>query len=299
VSSIASFVAAAALALAQPHSSLAGTSWDFEPVAVPLPGCLAQGVSCPGLLGWDVPQWPELRNGQTSVVRPGEYGVPARAGGSNGHVLRASVSLRQRARGQYAAYLYKIWATGPPESRWNSAISDIPIERIRRGQEAGTYRAWYFIPKSTRRILQHNETGGFGWVNIFQFKHSNPNGKGRGRWAQPPQWWVNVRNSSAKHLTLCVSNWKRASFCERRGLRGRRLPPVPFGRWFELRADVQPGKRIDFYLNGKRFDTGLQRDYPVGLRRGDSSWVFSPGWYLNTGTAFIDDASFVPFAPVG
>jgi hypothetical protein len=69
---------------------------------------------------------------------------------------------------------------------------------------------------------------------------------------------------------------------------------VPFGRWLSLRADVHPYNRIDFYLNERRFETGRVRDYPVGLQNTDSSWVFSPGWYLNTGTAFIDDVSFVP-----
>ena len=55
---------------------------------------------------------------------------------------------------------------------------------------------------------------------------------------------------------------------------------------------MHPGDRIDFYLDGRRFDTGRQADYPVGLAPGDSSWIFSPGWYLNTGTAYIDDVSF-------
>jgi hypothetical protein len=36
----------------------------------------------------------------------------------------------------------------------------------------------------------------------------------------------------------------------------------------------------------------VQADHAVGLAPGDSSWVFSPGWYLNTVTAYIDDVSF-------
>jgi hypothetical protein len=70
------------------------------------------------------------------------------------------------------------------------------------------------------------------------------------------------------------------------------MPAVPFGRWFELRADVHPNNRIEFYLDGQLFETGRQSDAQVGLRPGDSSWIFSPGYYLNTGTTFIDDVSF-------
>jgi hypothetical protein len=252
--------------------------WDFEG-----PGS--------GLAGWDVLQPTELRNGQTRVVKPTAYGVPARRGGTNAHVLRASVNSRQRSAGAYAAYLYKVWAVAPPETGWTGHFGK-PFEQIRRGEEGGTYRAWYFLPRSTRRILRHNNHGRYGWVNIFQFKHSNPDGGGPGRWAQPPEWWVNIRNNNPDRLALCVSHWGRPNFCERRGLAGSHLPRVPFGRWFELRADVHPGERIDFYLDGRLFETGRQAHYGVGLAPGDSSWIFSPGWYLNTGTAYIDDVSF-------
>ena len=250
-----------------------------------------------GLAGWDVLQQAELRNGQTRVVKPAAYGVPPRRGGTNGHVLRASVNTRQRAAGTYAAYLYKVWAVAAPETGWTGDFGH-PYERMSPGQEGGTYRAWYFLPRSTRRVLRHNNHGRYGWVNIFQFKHSNPDGDGPGRWAQPPQWWINIRNSDPDRLALCVSHWERPAFCERRGLASSHLPRVPFGRWFQLRADVHPGDRIDFYLDGRRFDTGRQADYGVGLAPGDSSWIFSPGWYLNTGTAYIDDVRF-DRAPAG
>ena len=170
-------------------------------------------------------------------------------------MLRASVNTRQRAAGAYAAYLYKVWAVAAPETGWTGDFGH-PYERMRPGEEGGTYRAWCLLPRSTRRVLRHNNHGRYGWVNIFQFKHSNPDGD------------------------------------------GSHLPRVPFGRWFELRADVHPGDRIDFYLDGRRFDTGRQAAYGVGLAPGDSSWIFSPGWYLNTGTAYIDGVSF-DRAPAG
>jgi hypothetical protein len=263
-------------------------TWNFESAAN-LPGCAARGLSCPGLAGWDVPQWPEMRNGQTRVVRPEDYGVPPRPGSSGDHVLRASVDQRQRDDGAYAAYLYKVWATGAPETGWSSDLTNRPLERMRSGQEAGSYRAWYFLPESTRLTLQHNNDAGHGWVNIFQFKHSGPNLNGPGRWDQPPEWWVNIRNNDPERLTLAVSRWRDPAYGVRRG----NTPAVPFGRWFELRADVFPGNRIDFYLDGRQFETAHAREHPVGLGPGDSSWVFSPGWYLNTGTAYIDDVTFL------
>jgi hypothetical protein len=272
----ASWIAPARPLPADPGSPT--NSWDFEG-----PGS--------GLDDWDVLQQTEMRNGQTRVVEPAAHGVPGRPGGTNAHVLRVTVNNRQRAAGAYAAYLYKVWALAPPETGWTSDLGR-PFERIRPGEEGGTYRAWYYLPLSTRRVLRHNNHGRHGWVNIFQFKHSNPNGGGRGHWAQPPQWWINIRNNNHDRLTLCVSHRRKPSFCERHGLHGSNLPRVPFGRWFELRADVHPGKRIDFYLDGRRFDTGRQSDHRVGLAPGDSSWILSPGWYLNTGTAYIDDVRF-------
>jgi hypothetical protein len=287
VVSATTLAASCSVALARPLPADPGSptnAWDFEG-----PGS--------GLADWDVLQVAELRNGQTRVVAPAAHGVPRRPGGTNAHVLRASVNRRQRAAGAYAAYLYKVWAVAAPETGWTGNLGH-PFERILPGEEGGTYRAWYFLPRSTRRVLRHNNHGRYGWVNIFQFKHSNPNGGGPGRWEQPPQWWINIRNNNPDRLALCVSHWRRPAFCQRRGLRSSHLPPVPFGRWFQLRADVHPGQRIDFYLDGRRFDTGRQADYGVGLAPGDSSWVFSPGWYLNTGTAYIDDVRF-DRAPAG
>ncbi len=270
-----------------PGADHATYTWSFESGAN-LPGCVARGIACPGLQGWDVPQWPEMRNGQTRAVRPEDYGVPRRPGGSGDRVLRASVNSDQRDSGAYAAYLYKVWAVGAPETSWSSDLTQGPLERIRPGQEGGTYRAWYYLPESTRQTLQSNNDSSHGWVNIFQFKHSNPNMKGPGHWDQPPQWWVNIRNNDPNRITLAVSHWGDPAWGEKRG----NMPAVPFGRWFELRADVYPGDHIDFFLDGKRFETGRQRDHQVGLGPGDSSWIFSPGYYLNTGTAFIDDVTF-------
>ncbi len=264
-------------------------SWDFES-GEQGNGCSKRGLSCPGLVGWDVPQWKEMANGQTRAVDPATYGVPARDGGTNDHVLRASVSEAQRDAGQYAAYLYKVWAVAAPETTWQNEFTDAPYERMTRGQEAGSYTAWYYLPESTKSTLQHNSDETHGWVNIMQFKHSNPNMDGPGQWNQPPEWWVNIRNNDPNRITLVVSHEGDPGWGDRAGQ--ARQPEVPFGRWFQLRADIHPGNRIEFYLDGKLFETGHQSDQSVGLNPGDSSWIFSPGYYLNTGTAFIDDVSF-------
>jgi hypothetical protein len=227
-----------------------------------------------------------MANGQTRAVDPAGYGVPTR----DGNALRASVNTVERDAGQYAAYLYKVWAVAAPETSWENDFTQQPYERMTRGQEGGSYRAWYYLPESTRTTLQHNSDATHGWVNIMQFKHSSPDMNGPGQWDQPPEWWVNIRNNDPNRLSLVVSHEGAPGWGERLGQ--ARQPEVPFGRWFELRADIHPGNRIEFYLDGKLFETGRQSDFPVGLNAGDSSWVFSPGWYLNTGTAFIDDVSF-------
>jgi hypothetical protein len=52
------------------------------------------------------------------------------------------------------------------------------------------------------------------------------------------------------HL-LGVSHWGDPAYGYRNGPNSSNLPTVPFGRWFELRADVHPDNRIDFYLDGQ------------------------------------------------
>jgi hypothetical protein len=273
--------------------------WNFDG-STSDPGCADHGITCPGINSWDVLQWPEMKQGQVTTIDPASAGVPARTGGTNSRVLRASVNTAQRdgtAPGlpagykAYAAYLYKVWAVASPETGWLSDSTKKPFERMTRGQEAGTYRAWYYLPSSTKTILQNNNDATHGWVNLFQFKHSSPI-LNNGSWDQQPEWWVNIRNNDPSRLTLVVSHWGNAAYGERAGLNSTHLPLVPFDRWFELRADVRPNNRIDFYLDGQLFDTGYQANQQVGLGAGDSSWVFSPGWYLNTGLAYIDDVSF-------
>jgi hypothetical protein len=266
-------------------------AWSFDGLTT-FAGCTEHGLVCPGMDNWDVPQWPEMQNGQTRTVDPLAYGVPARAGGTNSRVFRATVNVAQRDAGAFAAYLYKVWALSSPETSWENEFTHQPYERMTRGQEGGTYSAWYYLPESTHTTLQSNNDATHGWINIFQFKHSNPDMRGPGHWDQTPQWWVNIANNDPNHIVLAVSHEGAPAFGYRNGPNSSNLPTVPFGRWFEIRAEVRPGNRIDFYLDGQRFETGYQSDSPVGLNSGDSSWIYSVGWYLNTGTAYIDDASF-------
>jgi hypothetical protein len=185
-----------------------------------------------------------------------------------------------------------VWALAAPETSWENEFTHQPYERMTRGQEGGTYRAWYYLPESTHTVLQHNNDATHGWINIFQFKHSNPNMSGPGHWNQLPEWWVNIANNDPNHIVLAVSHEGNPAYGYRNGPNSSNLPTVPFGRWFEIRADVRPGNRIDFYLDGQLFESGSQANTSVGLNAGDSSWIYSAGWYLNTGTAYIDDLSF-------
>jgi hypothetical protein len=65
--------------------------------------------------------------------------------------------------------------------------------------------------------------------------------------------------------------------------------PMPLDKWFEVKAVVREGVRIDWYLNGTLFDSSSGAVNPVGRSRGlTSGYAFviehgkGTGWWLAT-----------------
>lgn len=183
------------------------------------------------------------------------------------------------------------------------------MDRLPGGSPAGTYRASFFFPESYEKGVEEPWSL---WTNIFQFKEAwTENGLSR----QAPQWWINVsraggwsydpedapgiRTEAPNRPVLHVNRPRHEA--EQDGYRPR-LRVVPLGRWFEIRAEVFPGERIEWYLDGERFDTSFDGEHPVGLSRGDSEssparsegWLFGIGHYDGIGQLWADGASFTP-----
>jgi hypothetical protein len=230
--------------------------------------------------------WVQRDDGGTFYAAPAAAeGVPALGGSGVGHF---EVSQTQAQQGDIHSKLYKNWAVGGQELGWDDDEGR-PLERLPNGSPAGTYSAWYFLPADYQASRS--------WANIFQFKESYVDGAGK--WHQDPQWWLNVTPAqgwpqgerpagvSGSDPVLAVSNWGGEV------TEPRRLVPAPRGRWFEVRAVVDPGNAIDWYVDGQLLEHSSAATYPVGISKANATgWVFGIGHYGGIGKLWADDAAF-------
>jgi hypothetical protein len=153
---------------------------------------------------------------------------------------------------------------------------------------SGTYRAWYYFPLGYHIRPRTADM-------VFEFKDEYTDGTG---WHQDPTWWIEIDAASEWGFGGMRRNAPVAVLYH---LDPR--PPVtpvlvPRGRWFEIRARVRQGRRIDVWLAGRHIATGYQRQYPVGLRRGRHSlkWILGVGNYSQDadGPLYVDDVSYRP-----
>lgn len=164
---------------------------------------------------------------------------------------------------------------------------------------SGVYRASYYILSDYEIPVSASAT------NIFQWKE-----RWDGDTEQDPSWWMNMGGArwalSHRGATwvgsrpsgtddrpvLFLNNWMRDWDVE---------PLVymqaPLDRWFEIRAELYQGDRIDFYVDGVLFATADDDDYPVGKFQPDGTeWTFGVGNYThNPSTLYVGEASYEPF----
>lgn len=212
---------------------------------------------------------------QIQVVDASSQGIPPPPGYPPGtKVLLAQVSDAEFH--QYAddfprsyccvhAKLYHGWGGGSP--------GDGP--RLEPGQESGTYRAWYYLPRDTPTFpyKPHNVR----WVNVMQWK--SVGGAGQQVNAEADLVPVNGR------VWLCLGRgWPQCDPPSHAN-----AIPAPLGRWFELRADLFHQGRIDWYLDGRHVWTSPV----VGLQPGQG-WIFGIGHYGGVGKLYAKNASFTP-----
>ena len=223
-----------------------------------------------------------------SVVDARSAGIPACEGQK---VARFAITRRDIAKGNINSKLYKGFSLPGSGRTW--APADV----------SGSYVAWFYLPRSFR------QTSAPG-VNLFQFKtelysrggESEPSWEldiQSARWLnqRPHHTWVG-RAPADPGAPVAVTNygneidgWANDN--------GRRMTGIalPRGRWFEVRAVVVEGRRIDWYVAGRHLVTNYQRQFPVGpIHGGDAeNWTFGIGNYsVNVGVIYADAASYTP-----
>lgn len=256
-----------------------------------------------------------------SVARAG---IPRRPGSSDTNVARFEVTAGDYAVGKVHSKLYKGFVLrGSPMQDWSGGTL-----LSRRGEEGGTYRAWFYLPADYRMGAPGQSDAN---VNLFQFKEFWPVGSndtsssvqavaGLSKQARAARWGHPVPGVARDDDTtpLLTVNW---SYAERRPAHTAAMR-APLGRWFEIRAEVHPGDRIDWFVDGHPFTTVTQADIAatappdanpktrwsrgVGLSipRGSGpaagagpseNFVFGVGHYGVPGRVWVDEAQFVPF----
>lgn len=201
--------------------------------------------------------------GTISVLSAASAGLPTPAEAVGRNVGRMTVTAADAAQGRIHAKLYKGFAEG---GRTPADVS-------------GTYRTWYYIPSSY--AMPNGKS-----ANIFQFKekyngHSDPLWwvqLATGSWAKSMGGarWVGPKPARADQPVAMLNYWGNT------WTRQVTFQTVPLDRWFEIRAEVHQGDRIDFAIDGQRFDTARHTTYPVTPFRANSQeLIFGAGNYTD------------------
>lgn len=212
-------------------------------------------------------------------------GIPALQGQD---VARFEVTPAQQAAGQIHSKLLKNWAIASPETSWTDDAGR-RLETLPGNSPAGVYRASFYLPENYSKSPER-------WTNMFQFKESYHDSSGT--WHQDPQWWLNISRagswSDAPSVprpdwpVVHVNHWNQDYSAYRPKLRA-----LPLGRWFEIRAELYPGDRIDWYIDEQFFDRSSASQYPVGISKEHPlGWVFGVGHYDGIGKLWADRVSF-------
>jgi hypothetical protein len=178
------------------------------------------------------------------------------------------------------AKVFKEWSNVGKHDQFGRVEEKLPDG----GNPSGVYSAWYYLPKDYQFTSSK-------WTNLFQFKEE---GTLNGQWQQFPQWWLNMSSAKAWGVggtepVLFVNHWEQnySNFKPT-------TIKAPLGRWFEVKAELHENDRIDWYIDGQKFDTSRDSTWDVGraIREegGQSNgWIFGVGHYDGYGKVWVDD----------
>jgi hypothetical protein len=198
------------------------------------------------------------------------FGIPAHGGEDVAQFYRptSATSLPH-------AKVFKEWSNVGKKDQFGRVEEKLPDG----GNPSGVYSAWYYLPKDYQVTSSK-------WANIFQFKEEGYIG---GVKHQDPSWWLNMSAASAhgaggSEPLLFVNHWKNDWGYKPNSVK------APLGRWFEIKAALYENDRIDWYLDGQKFDTSRDSTWNVGRFYDKSEgWIFGVGHYDGYGKLWVDD----------
>ncbi len=176
--------------------------------------------------------------------------------------------------------LFKTWSKASwPQGADNSFPHDSPAD------VSGRYSALFWIAPDLN--LTAVLGGHSGWANIFQFKEAYLDGNGQ--WQQDPSHWLGLSLEGGRPV-LQAATW---------GMNTTRPMMAPIlGRWFDVEARLYQGDRIEWWVDGKLFDTVHAIAYPVGRMYPDDEsqgWTYGIGNYCGqpsqTSCVYVDNAA--------
>jgi hypothetical protein len=214
----------------------------------------------------------------TNFVAPARsFGVPAHSGENIARFNRPewAVSLPH-------AKAYKEWSNIGKRDQFGRVEDRLP----NNGDPSGIYTAWYFLPGDYQFTSRE-------WTTPFHFKEE---GLMDGEWSQNPNWGLSMSSARAWGVggtepVIFASHWNNSWGYT------PKMMNVPLGRWFEIRAELHEGDRIDWFVDGRKLDTSLNSKYPVGrtYERSDG-WILAIGHYLGIGMLYVDDVRVTSFS---
>lgn len=230
-------------------------------------------------LGWSYAQGADTSQGGPGpsycyVTNQAQSGIVPHSGTYFAHFERPSSAINLPH-----AKVYKEWSNVGKLDQWRR--KEDPI--FNNGNVSGIYSAWFYFPA--------DYVPSTDFVNIFQFKEMGFDNKGNA--LQYPSWWVNIgRQNSFAHGNVAMETSKPMLFVNYWGNSyanwNPKLVPLPLGRWFQLNANLHQGNRIDWYIDGKKFDTSYNSTWPVGRYYYNSTgWILGVGHYLGIGTLYV------------
>jgi hypothetical protein len=208
--------------------------------------------------------------GYPEVVSASAKGLPAPPGGDK--VLKLHHPLGDTAvhHKLFKSFGAATWPGGA-EPRSGGTPSDV----------SGRYIVYQYVPSAAFNMTSH------GWVNMMQFKETIITQAG---FNQDPSWWAGVNTFGPYKYTLDLANWGGSH-----GSIAKKYDFTPYmDKWVKWEFRLYQGDRVEWYLDDKLMDTGLNSETKVGRKcqvgaayNGSTitecrEWVFGAGNYTSS-----------------